>query len=133
MKSRFKRGATPQQVALINARKLYVTCAAAHEVHVVDIPNRNVTKVLTGAFNKPTGITLLNGKAYVSNPAWEWDPEARMTTYYESSVTVIDTATDIVLKSFRCRQMQAKSSTMVNPLSLSKQSAITTIFWDISF
>ncbi len=92
-------GATPQQVALINAQKLYVTCAGAHEVHVVDIPNRNVTKVLTGSFNKPTGITLLNGKAYVSNPAWEWDPEARMTTYYESSVTVIDTATDIVLKS----------------------------------
>ena len=92
-------GATPQQVALINAQKLYVTCAGAHEVHVVDIPNRNVTKVLTGSFNKPTGITLLNGKAYVSNPAWEWDPEARMTTYYESSVTVIDTATDIMLKS----------------------------------
>ena len=94
-----QEGATPQQVALINAQKLYVTCAASHEVHVVDIPNRNVTKVLTGAFNKPTGITLLNGKAYVSNPAWEWDPEARMTTYYESSVTVIDTATDTVLKS----------------------------------
>ena len=94
-----QEGATPQQVALINAQKLYVTCAASHEVQVVDIPNRNVTKVLTGSFNKPTGITLLNGKAYVSNPAWEWDPEARMTTYYESSVTVIDTATDTVLKS----------------------------------
>ena len=94
-----REGATPQQVALINDQKLYVTCAAAHEVHVVDIPNRNVTKVLTGAFNKPTGITLLNGKAYVSNPAWEWDPEARMTTYYESRVTVIDTTTDTVLKS----------------------------------
>lgn len=92
-------GATPQQVAVINENKMYVTCAATHEVHVVDISNRNVTKILTGAFNKPTGITLLNGKAYVSNPAWEWDPEARMTTYYESSVTVIDTATDTVLKS----------------------------------
>ena len=94
-----QEGATPQQVALINAQKLYVTCAAAHEVHVIDIPNRNTTKILTGHFNKPTGITLLNGKAYVSNPAWEWDPEAGMTTYYESSVTVIDTATDSVLKS----------------------------------
>ena len=94
-----QEGATPQQIVFINDEKLYVTCAAAHEVHVVDIPNRSVTKVLTGAFNKPTGITLLNGKAYVSNPAWEWDPEAQMTTYYESRVTVIDTATDIVLKS----------------------------------
>ena len=92
-------GTTPQQIALVNDQKLYVTCAATHEVHVVDIDNRNVTKVLTGSFNKPTGITLLNGKAYVSNPAWEWDPVARKTTYYESTVTVIDTATDIILKS----------------------------------
>ena len=92
-------GTTPQQIALVSDQKLYVTCAATHEVHVVDIPNRNVTKVLTGSFNKPTGITLLNGKAYVSNPAWEWDPVARKTTYYESTVTVIDTETDIILKS----------------------------------
>lgn len=92
-------GTTPQQIALVSDQKLYVTCAATHEVHVVDIDNRNVTKVLTGFFNKPTGITLLNGKAYVSNPAWEWDPVARKTTYYDSSVTVIDTATDIILKS----------------------------------
>ena len=92
-------GTTPQQIALVSDQKLYVTCAATHEIHVVDIPNRNVTKVLTGSFNKPTGITLLNGKAYVSNPAWEWDPIARKTTYYESTVTVIDTATDIILKS----------------------------------
>ncbi len=94
-----REGATPQQIAFINDEKAYVTCAAAHEVHVVDIPNRNVTKVLTGFFYKPTGITLLKGKAYVSNPAWEWDPEAGKTTYYQSSVTVIDTATDTVLES----------------------------------
>ena len=92
-------GSTPQQIAFINEAKMYVTCAATHEVHVIDIDNRNVTKVLTGSFNKPTGITLLNGKAYVSNPAWEWDPVEQKTTYYESSVTVIDTATDIILKS----------------------------------
>ncbi len=104
-------GTTPQQIALINNQKLYVTCAAAHEVHVVDIPNRNVTKVLTGSFNKPTGITLLNGKAYVSNPAWEWDPVARKTTYYDSSVTVIDTETDIILKSI---PVPTNASTIVN-------------------
>lgn len=92
-------GATPQQIALINEQKLYVTCAATHEVHVIDIPNRNVTKVLTGSFNKPTGITLLNGKAYVSNPAWEWNPAESRTIYYDSSVTVIDTETDLILKS----------------------------------
>ena len=104
-------GTTPQQIAFINEQKLYVTCAATHEVHVVDIPNRNVTKVLTGAFNKPTGITLLNGKAYVSNPAWEWNPVERKTTYYESTVTVIDTETDIILKSI---PVPTNASTIVN-------------------
>ncbi|MYK17672.1 hypothetical protein F4055_05795 [Candidatus Poribacteria bacterium] len=104
-------GTTPQQIALINNQKLYVTCAATHEVHVVNIPNRNVTKVLTGSFNKPTGITLLNGKAYVSNPAWEWDPVERKTTYYDSSVTVIDTETDIILKSI---PVPTNASTIVN-------------------
>ena len=104
-------GTTPQQIALINNQKLYVTCAAAHEVHVVDIPSRNVTKVLTGSFNKPTGITLLNGKAYVSNPAWEWDPVAGKTTYYDSTVTVIDTETDLILKSI---PVPTNASTIVN-------------------
>ena len=104
-------GATPQQIALISEQKMYVTCAAVHEVHVVDIPNRNVTKILTGSFNKPTGITLLNGKAYVSNPAWEWDPVERKTTYYDSTVTVIDTETDFVLKSI---PVPTNASTIVN-------------------
>ncbi len=104
-------GATPQQLVLINEQKLYVTCAAAHEVHVVDVPNRNVTKVLTGSFNKPTGITLLNGKAYVSNPAWEYDPVERQTTYYDSTVTVIDTETDIILKSI---PVPTNASSIVN-------------------
>ena len=72
-----RAGAQPQNLAVVNENKMYVTCDAAHEVHVVDIPNRNVTKVITGSFNKPTGITLLNGKAYVTNPAWEWDAEAQ--------------------------------------------------------
>ena len=94
-----RAGAQPQNLAVVNENKMYVTCDAAHEVHVVDIPNRNVTKVITGSFNKPTGITLLNGKAYVTNPAWEWDAEAQKVNYYDSSVTVIDTTTDTVLKS----------------------------------
>ncbi len=94
-----RAGAQSQNLAVVNENKMYVTCDAAHEVHVVDIPNRNVTKVITGSFNKPTGITLLNGKAYVTNPAWEWDAEAQKVNYYDSSVTVIDTTTDTILKS----------------------------------
>ena len=93
-------GVYPQNLSLITPDKMYVTCDNAHQVQVIDIPNRNVTKIITDpSFNKTTGITLLNGKAYVTNPAWEWDAEAGQSVYHESSVTVIDTETDTVLKS----------------------------------
>lgn len=93
-------GAYPQSLALVSKDKMYVTCDNANQVHVVDIPNRNVTKVITDAsFNKTSGMTVLNGKAYVTNPAWEWDAASGATIYHDSSVTVIDTETDTVLKS----------------------------------
>ncbi|MDE0635914.1 MAG: dockerin type I domain-containing protein [Candidatus Poribacteria bacterium] len=93
-------GAYPQSLALINPNKMYVTCDRAHQVHVVDIGSRSVTKIITDAsFNKTTGLTVLNGKAYVTNPAWEWDAAAGKSIYHQSSVTVIDTQTDSVLKS----------------------------------
>lgn len=91
-------GAYPQSLALINPNKMYVTCDNAHQVHVIDIGSRSVTKIITDAsFNKTTGITVLNGKAYVTNPAWEWDAAAGKSIYHQSSVTVIDTQTDSVL------------------------------------
>ena len=93
-------GAYPQNLALVSPNKMYVTCDNVHQVHVIDIPNRAVTKIITDpSFNKTTGITLLNGKAYVTNPAWEWDAAAGTSVYHDSSVTVIDTETDTVLKS----------------------------------
>ena len=93
-------GAYPQSLALINPNKMYVTCDNVHQVHVIDIPSRSVTKIITDpSFNKTSGMTLLNGKAYVTNPAWEWDAAAGAVAYYDSSVTVIDTETDTVLKS----------------------------------
>ncbi len=96
----FELGAYPQQMALVNPSKMYVTCDNVHQVHVVNLDSRKVTKVITDpSFNKTSGITLLNGKAYVTNPAWEWDAVAGKSIYHQSSVTVIDTQTDTVLKS----------------------------------
>ena len=93
-------GAYPQSMALVSPNKMYVTCDNVHQVHVVNLDTRKVTKVITDpSFNKTTGITILNGKAYVTNPAWEWDAAAGKSIYHQSSVTVIDTQTDTVLKS----------------------------------
>ena len=92
-------GSYPQQLALVNSNKLYVTCDNSHQVHVVDIGSRSVTKIISDAsFNKTTGITILNGKAYVTNPAWEWDAAAGKSVYHQSTVAVIDTQTDSVIK-----------------------------------
>lgn len=94
-----EKGAYPQQLALVNSNKMYVTCDNAHQVHVVNIGSRSVTKIISDAsFNKTTGITILNGKAYVTNPAWEWDAEADKSVYHQSTVSVIDTQTDSVIK-----------------------------------
>ena len=92
-------GAYPQQLALVDSNKMYVTCDNAHQVHVVNIGSRSVTKIISDAsFNKTSGITILNGKAYVTNPAWEWDAVAGKSIYHQSTVTVIDTRTDSVVK-----------------------------------
>lgn len=94
-----EKGAYPQQLALVNPNKMYVTCDNAHQVHVVNIGSRSVTKIISDAsFNKTTGITILNGKAYVTNPAWEWDAAAGKSVYHQSTVSVIDTQTDSVIK-----------------------------------
>lgn len=92
-------GAYPQQLALVNSNKMYVTCDNSHQVHVVNIGSRSVTKIISDAsFNKTSGITILNGKAYITNPAWEWDAAAGQTIYHQSTVAVIDTQTDSVIK-----------------------------------
>ena len=105
-------GAYPQSMALINSTKMYVTCDNVHQVLVVNIGTRKVTKVITDpSMNKTTDISVLNGKAYVTNPAWEWDAAAGKSIYHQSSVTVIDTLTDTVLKSI---PMPINATSIVN-------------------
>ena len=94
----FRSGANPQKLAFVNENKMYVTCEGANEVHVVDVAARRVTKTIIDIFNKPFGITILNGKAYVTNSAWEYDVVEKAVRYHQSSLTVIDTVTDTVLK-----------------------------------
>ena len=92
-------GVYPQNLALVNSNKMYVTCDNSHQVHVINIGSRSVSKIITDpSFNKTTGITILNGKAYVTNPAWEWDADAGKSIYHQSTVSVIDTETDSVVK-----------------------------------
>ena len=87
-------GTWPQKIAFINDSKAYVTCHGTNDIRVVDVKGRSVINTIPGGL-KPTGITIINDKAYVANSAWEFDGQV---TYKDSSVTVIDVWTDSVTK-----------------------------------
>ena len=90
-------GALPQQIAFVSDSKAYVTCNGTNDIRVVDVKGRSVINTIPGGL-KPTGITVINDKAYVTNSAFVVDAISFQVTYEDSSVTVIDTRTDTVLK-----------------------------------
>ena len=63
----------------------------------MDVKGRSVINTIAGGL-KPAGITIINDKAYVTNSAFVVDAISFQVTYEDSSVTVIDTRTDTVLR-----------------------------------
>ena len=89
---------TPKQIAIVESSKAYVTGLYSDKVDVVDLNRHQVIKRIP-AGQMPDGITVLNGKAYVANSAYAKEEGTWNVSYDDnSSVTVIDTATDTVLK-----------------------------------
>ncbi len=90
--------ATPKQIALVESSKAYVTGLYSDKVDVLDLNRYRVIKRIP-AGQAPDGITVLNGKAYVANSAYVKEEGTWNVSYDDnSSVTVIDTANDTVLK-----------------------------------
>ena len=88
----------PKQIALVNYSKAYVTGHYSDKVDVLDLDRQQVSKRIP-AGQMPDGITVLNGKAYVANSAYVKEEGTWNVSYDDnSSVTVIDTANDAVLK-----------------------------------
>ena len=89
---------TPKQIALVESSKAYVTGLYSDKVDVLDLNRYRVIKRIP-AGQAPEGITVLNGKAYVANSAYVKEEGTWNVSYDDnSSVTVIDTANDTVLK-----------------------------------
>ena len=89
---------TPKQIALAEFSKAYVTGLYSDKVDVLDLNRHQVIKRIPVG-QMPDGITALNGKAYVANSAYVKEEGAWNVSYDDnSSVTVIDIATDTVLK-----------------------------------
>ena len=90
-------GSSPQKIAFVSDSKAYVTCNGTNDIRVVDVKGRSVINTIPGGL-KPAGITIINDKAYVTNSAFVVDAISFQVTYEDSSVTVIDTRTDTVLR-----------------------------------
>ena len=89
---------TPKQIAIVEPSKAYVTGLYSHKVDVLDLNRRRVIKRIPVG-QMPDGITVINGKAYVANSAYSKEEGTWNISYDDnSSVTVIDIATDTVLK-----------------------------------
>ena len=89
---------TPKQIAIVETAKAYVTGLCSDKVDVLDLNRRQVIKRIPVG-QMPDGITVLNGKAYVANSAYSKEEGTWNISYDDnSSVTVIDIATDTVLK-----------------------------------
>ena len=89
---------TPKQIAIVETFKAYVTGLYSNNVDVLDLNRQHVIKRIP-AGQMPDGITVLNGKAYVANSAYVKEEGTWNISYDDnSSVTVIDTASDTVLK-----------------------------------
>ena len=89
---------TPKQIAIVESSKAYVTGLYSDKVDVVDLNRHQVIKRIPVG-QMPDGITVLNGKAYVANSAYSKEEGTWNISYDDnSSVTVIDIATDTVLK-----------------------------------
>ncbi len=89
---------SPKQIAIVESSKAYVTGLYSDKVDVVDLNRHQVVKRIPVG-QMPDGITVLNGKAYVANSAYAKEEGTWNVSYDDnSSVTVIDIATDTVLK-----------------------------------
>lgn len=89
---------TPKQIAIVETAKAYVTGLYSDKVDVLDLDRYQVIKRIPVG-QMPDGITVLKGKAYVTNSAYSKEEGTWNISYDDnSSVTVIDIATDTVLK-----------------------------------
>ena len=93
-------GTLPEKIAFVDSFKAYVTCNGPDQVVVLNLNTKSVTNKIK-VQSKPWGITIINKKAYVTNSAAVTNWVTFKTTYGNSSVSVIDTTTDQVIKTIK--------------------------------
>ncbi|MBM3237287.1 YncE family protein [Candidatus Poribacteria bacterium] len=87
-------GTAPEKIAFASDTKAYVSSNWTQSVKVVDLSSKTVVKSINVGV-APWGVAFANGKVYVCNTGVVYGD---VTTYGQGTVSVIDTATDNVLK-----------------------------------
>ncbi|MFQ6041642.1 MAG: hypothetical protein ACE5PV_12355 [Candidatus Poribacteria bacterium] len=87
-------GTAPEKIAFASDTKAYVSSNWTQSVKVVDLSSQTVINSIDVGV-APWGVAFANGKVYVCNTGVVYGEE---TTYGQGTVSVIDAATDSVLK-----------------------------------
>lgn len=87
-------GTAPEKIAFASDTKAYVSSNWTKSVKVVDLSSQTVVNSIDVGV-APWGVAFANGKVYVCNTGVVYGDE---TTYGQGTVSVIDTATDNILK-----------------------------------
>ena len=89
-------GTGPEKIAFVG-NKAYVSCNYTGMVNVVDLASGQVTKSVEAGM-APWGVAVVGQKVYVCNTNALFDADAGAMSYGAGTVSVIDSATDEVIK-----------------------------------
>ncbi len=90
-------GTAPEKIGFVGDSKAYISCNYTSSVNVVDLASQQVTQsVEVGA--APWGVAVVGQKVYVCNTNAAFDVASGAMSYGDGTVSVIDSATDTVIK-----------------------------------
>jgi len=90
-------GTGPEKIAFVGSDKAYVSCNSTNSVKAIDLASQQATKTIQVGVT-PWGVATAGNKVYVCNTNAVFDVASGAMSYGDTTVSVIDSATDQVVK-----------------------------------
>ena len=90
-------GTSPEKIGFVGDTKAYVSCNWTQSTKVVDLAGQKVTNEVSVG-TAPWGVAVVGKKVYVCNTNAVFDVTTSAMNYGKSTVSVIDSSTDKVIK-----------------------------------
>jgi len=90
-------GTGPEKIGIVGDNKAYVSCNSVSLVNVMDLASGQVTESIEVGVT-PWGVAAVGQRVYVCNSSAVFDVAAGAMSYGDGTVSVIDSATDTVIK-----------------------------------